>query len=71
MVKLSALLSEMRKLMGNNSTRGDRDVEMDWVYAEEGEGLDTIRMAMNSGYDSSFLVFYSTGSPLQIKLFTS
>ena len=27
--------------MGNNSTRGYRDVEMDWVYPEEGEGLDT------------------------------
>ena len=50
--------------MGNNSTRGCRDVEMDWAYPEEGEGLDTIRMAMNSGYDSDFLVFYSKGSPL-------
>lgn len=32
--------------MANNSTRGYRDVEMDWVYPEEGQGLDTIRMAM-------------------------
>ena len=52
--------------MGINSTRGlgCRDVEMDWAYPEEGERLDTIRMNMNSGYDSDFLVFYSTGSPL-------